>query len=91
MYVTVGRSDELRDELDKHQESLRQIETNLDEAQGEKAAKIKELKAKEDERQSKKKLEGKYMKLTLNFIGYIDSFEDLKKAEMVCHINLMMQ
>ena len=53
--VTVDRSDELRDELDKHQESLRQIETNLDEAQGEKAAKLKELKAKEDERQGKKK------------------------------------
>lgn len=52
IHYIVYRSDELRDELDRHQESLRQVEANLDEAQGEKAEKLKELKAKEDERQS---------------------------------------
>lgn len=46
------RSGELRDEIDHTQEQIRQIEADLDEVQGERAAKLKELKAKEEERKS---------------------------------------
>ena len=45
-----SRSGELQDKLDRYQEQLRQIEADLDEVQGERAEKLKELKTKEKER-----------------------------------------
>ena len=47
------RSGELQDKLDRYQEQLRQIEADLDEVQGERAEKLKELKTKEKERKGK--------------------------------------
>ena len=41
---------ELSEQMEHAQEQLRQVESDLEEAQGEKAAKLKELKQKELER-----------------------------------------
>ena len=41
---------ELQDQMDHAQEQLRQVESDLEEVQGERAAKLKELKQKEQQR-----------------------------------------
>ena len=49
-YYYVHRTSELNEHMDHAHEQLRQVESDLEEAQGEKAAKLKELKQKELER-----------------------------------------
>ena len=78
------RSGELQDKLDRYQEQLRQIEADLDEVQGERAEKFKELKTKEKERK------GKFFCLVYLFhcyssVAFLDTFEEQKDAELVCN------